>query len=152
MFDPFRRLANVRRVILLGRDAGDLQQIEKVVSETVLVLIEILDWLVDGGGHVGPPFWWALSGILGAAAEAVNTAGFNRPTITCVNLDDKICCCYHVSLRKLVNFARRERLQRASQMSQCLGAGTGCGWCIPILKRSEERRVGKECRSRWSPH
>ena len=52
-----------------------------------------------------------------------------------VNLDDKVCYCYHVSLRKLVNFARRERPQRASQMSQCLGAGTGCGWCIPILKK-----------------
>lgn len=52
-----------------------------------------------------------------------------------MNLDDKICYCYHVSLRKLVNFARREKLQRASQMSLCLGAGTGCGWCIPILKR-----------------
>ena len=52
-----------------------------------------------------------------------------------MNLDDQICYCYHVSLRKLTNFARRERLRRASQMSNCLGAGTGCGWCIPILKR-----------------
>ena len=23
---------------------------------------------------------------------------------------------------------------------------------VPALKRSEERRVGKECRSRWSPY
>ncbi|MHC4954205.1 MAG: (2Fe-2S)-binding protein [Planctomycetota bacterium] len=46
-----------------------------------------------------------------------------------------VCYCYRVSLRKLVNFARRERPRRASQMSQCLDAGTGCGWCIPILKR-----------------
>ena len=23
---------------------------------------------------------------------------------------------------------------------------------LPIFKRSEERRVGKECRSRWSPY
>lgn len=69
---------------------------------------------------------------------AVNTASSDGPTITRVNLDDKICYCYHVSLRKLVNFARRERLQRASQMSQCLGAGTGCGWCIPILKKIYE--------------
>ena len=38
--------------------------------------------------------------------------------------------------------------------------GYMCGECkqvyitIPIeeLKRSEERRVGKECRSRWSPY
>ena len=47
--------------------------------------------------------------------------------------DDPICHCYHVSLRKLANFARRERPPRASQMTQCLGAGTGCGWCIPFL-------------------
>jgi NAD(P)H-nitrite reductase large subunit len=56
-----------------------------------------------------------------------------------VNLDDKICYCYHVPLRKLISFARRERIQRASQMSLCLGAGTGCGWCVPILKRIFEQ-------------
>lgn len=49
--------------------------------------------------------------------------------------DDKICYCYNVPYRKLWHFARREHLQRASQMSECLGAGTGCGWCIPLLKR-----------------
>src|SRR2546428_259116 len=25
-------------------------------------------------------------------------------------------------------------------------------WFAPFVKRSEERRVGKECRSRWSPY
>lgn len=49
--------------------------------------------------------------------------------------DDKICYCYNVPLRKLWHFARRGDLQRPSQMSECLGAGTGCGWCIPVLKR-----------------
>ena len=49
--------------------------------------------------------------------------------------DDEICYCYHVTLRKLQNFARRRQLQKPSQMSECLGAGTGCGWCIPTLKR-----------------
>lgn len=49
--------------------------------------------------------------------------------------DDNVCYCYRVSLRKLVNFARRERPLHASQMSQCLDAGTGCGWCIPFLTR-----------------
>ena len=52
--------------------------------------------------------------------------------------EDKICYCYDVSLRKLANFARREKPARPSQMSGCLGAGTGCGWCIPILKRIQE--------------
>jgi NAD(P)H-nitrite reductase large subunit len=52
-----------------------------------------------------------------------------------VRLDDDICYCYHVTLRKLVNYARRERPSVASLMSECLGAGSGCGWCVPYLKR-----------------
>jgi NAD(P)H-nitrite reductase large subunit len=52
-----------------------------------------------------------------------------------MNPDDKICYCYSVTLRKLVNFARVEKPRRASQMSECFGAGTGCGWCIPFLKK-----------------
>ena len=52
-----------------------------------------------------------------------------------MQLDDKICYCYGVSLRKLVNFSRRVQPDRPSQMTGCLGAGTGCGWCIPLLVR-----------------
>lgn len=52
--------------------------------------------------------------------------------------DDLVCYCFSVSLRKLVNYARRERPARASQMSQCLDAGTGCGWCIPFLTRIQQ--------------
>jgi NAD(P)H-nitrite reductase large subunit len=52
-----------------------------------------------------------------------------------MNLDDKICYCYNVPLRKLINFARRTRPVRCSQMTECLGAGTGCGWCIPFLEK-----------------
>ena len=48
--------------------------------------------------------------------------------------DDEICYCYHVSMRKLVNYAKRTRPERPSQMTGCLNAGTGCGWCIPFLK------------------
>ncbi len=49
--------------------------------------------------------------------------------------DDKVCYCFHVPLRKLVHYARREQIRCASQLSLCLGAGTGCGWCIPILSK-----------------
>ena len=52
-----------------------------------------------------------------------------------MELDDKVCYCFHVTRRKLENFARRERPKVPSQMSQCGGAGTGCGWCIPFLKQ-----------------
>lgn len=55
-----------------------------------------------------------------------------------MNPDDEICYCYHVSMRKLVNFSRRVRPRRASQMTECLSAGTGCGWCIPFLRRIAE--------------
>ncbi len=52
-----------------------------------------------------------------------------------VRPDDLVCYCYKVSLRKLVHFAQRERPDPVSRMSECLDAGTGCGWCIPFLKR-----------------
>jgi bacterioferritin-associated ferredoxin len=52
-----------------------------------------------------------------------------------MNLDGKICYCFHVSRRKLVNFCKRENPRVASQLSECGGAGTGCGWCIPFLKK-----------------
>jgi len=50
-----------------------------------------------------------------------------------MHLDDDICYCYHVSMRKLINFSRRVRPDRPSMMTGCLNAGTGCGWCIPFL-------------------
>lgn len=52
-----------------------------------------------------------------------------------MQLDDTICYCFHVSKRKILNYLRVCRPRRASQISECGGAGTGCGWCIPYLKR-----------------
>jgi NAD(P)H-nitrite reductase large subunit len=51
-----------------------------------------------------------------------------------MNLDDPVCYCFHVSRRKLVNWVRLHQPQVPSQLSECGGAGTGCGWCIPFLK------------------
>lgn len=52
-----------------------------------------------------------------------------------MDLDAKICYCFHVSRRKLVNFCRQTQPKVPSQLSACGGAGTGCGWCIPFLKQ-----------------
>ena len=49
--------------------------------------------------------------------------------------DDHVCLCFRVSRRKLVNFMERERPRVASRLSECLGAGTGCQWCVPFLRR-----------------
>ena len=51
-----------------------------------------------------------------------------------MDLDDEVCYYFHVSRRKLTNFTRREKPKVPSQLSECGGAGTGCGWCIPFLK------------------
>ncbi len=51
---------------------------------------------------------------------------------------DEVCLCFHVPLNKIVKFIRIERPQVASQCSECFGAGTGCGWCIPFLERLHE--------------
>ena len=56
-----------------------------------------------------------------------------------MDLDDELCMCFHVTKRKVVNFIRVEKPQRAAQLSECFGAGTGCGWCRPYLKRLFEQ-------------
>ena len=48
--------------------------------------------------------------------------------------DDHVCLCFHVSLRKLTTFMNRECPRVPSQLSDCLGAGTGCHWCVPFLE------------------
>ena len=65
-----------------------------------------------------------------------------------MKLDDEICYCFHVSKRKILNFLRVQRPRVASQLSQCGGAGTGCGWCVPFLKMyfrcAAEGRTGQD--------
>jgi NAD(P)H-nitrite reductase large subunit len=58
-----------------------------------------------------------------------------------MDLDAKVCYCFHVTRGKLLNFARRNRPRVASQLSECGGAGTGCGWCIPFLKQIHRQVV-----------
>jgi bacterioferritin-associated ferredoxin len=58
--------------------------------------------------------------------------------------DDQVCLCFHVSKRKILNFIRIHRPRVPSQLAECGGAGTGCGWCIPFLKRYYEQAQGKE--------
>ena len=70
-----------------------------------------------------------------------------------MRLDDTICYCFHISKRKIVNHLRVHRPRRASQLSQCGGAGTGCGWCVPYLKRyfAEHEHTGSVGEESLSP-
>lgn len=53
--------------------------------------------------------------------------------------DHHVCLCFHVSLRKLRTYMDRERPVVASQLADCLSAGTGCQWCVPFLCRLHEQ-------------
>ena len=53
--------------------------------------------------------------------------------------DDKLCLCFHVTKRKVIQYIRVEKPKVASQLSECYGAGSGCGWCRPFLKQLLEQ-------------
>jgi bacterioferritin-associated ferredoxin len=59
-----------------------------------------------------------------------------------MELDDELCLCFHVTPRKVLNFLRIHQPQRASQLSECFGAGTGCGWCRPYLEQLFQQTRG----------
>ena len=61
-----------------------------------------------------------------------------------MNLDDKVCYCFHVSRRKLVNWVRLHEPKVPSQLSECGGAGTGCGWCVPMLRHIHKKLCGEQ--------
>jgi NAD(P)H-nitrite reductase large subunit len=66
--------------------------------------------------------------------------------------DDEVCLCFHVSLRKICGYLDRENPPVASLISDCLGAGTGCGWCVPFLKHlHQEHQAGHSPDLRVSP-
>jgi bacterioferritin-associated ferredoxin len=59
-----------------------------------------------------------------------------------MELDDELCLCFHVTKRKVINFIRVEKPKRPGQLSECFGAGTGCGWCRTYLRRLFDQHRG----------
>jgi bacterioferritin-associated ferredoxin len=59
-----------------------------------------------------------------------------------MELDDELCLCFHVTKRKVLNYLRVEKPSRPGQLSDCFGAGTGCGWCRKTLERLFEQQRG----------
>ncbi len=60
-----------------------------------------------------------------------------------MELDDELCLCFHVTKRKVINYIRVEKPRRPAQLSECFGAGTGCGWCRTYLRHLfEQQRQG----------
>jgi bacterioferritin-associated ferredoxin len=62
-----------------------------------------------------------------------------------MQLDDELCLCFHVTKRKVVNYLRIEKPRSASQLAECHGAGTGCGWCRrALVKLFEASRAASD--------
>ena len=59
-----------------------------------------------------------------------------------MELDDELCLCFHVTKRKVLNYLRIHKPRRATQLSECFGAGTGCGWCRPYLEQLFQQTQG----------
>ena len=58
-----------------------------------------------------------------------------------MQLNDEVCLCFHVTKRKVLNYLRVEKPRRPGQLSDCFGAGTGCGWCRNYLTRLFDEAV-----------
>ena len=58
--------------------------------------------------------------------------------------DDTVCFCFHVTLRKVETFCHVEKPRVASEISECLSAGTGCGWCVPMLRHLHKQLCGEQ--------
>ncbi len=58
--------------------------------------------------------------------------------------DDRVCLCFGVTLRKIRSYLEREDPRVASLISECLSAGTGCGWCVPFLKELHRQHQSGE--------
>ena len=68
-----------------------------------------------------------------------------------MDLDDELCLCFHVTKRKVINFIRVEKPKRPGQLSECFGAGTGCGWCRTYLRRLFEQERGGQPKDASEP-
>src|SRR2546425_10283352 len=105
-------------------------------------------WLWD---EAGKKYLDALAGI------AVNTLGYAHPKLTRA-LTEQIDRVLHTSnlFRIPVQEAAADRLAEITGLDEGFFCNSGLEAheaAIKIArKRSEERRVGKECRSRWSPY
>lgn len=51
-----------------------------------------------------------------------------------MNENENVCLCFKVPLCKIRSYMDREQPEKASLISEVLGAGTGCHWCVPFLE------------------
>ena len=73
------------------------------------------------------------------------------------HLGDDVVGAIREGLEKEASPTGRDVLNQLLENAEIASAGEfplcqDCGLAVIFVERSEERRVGKECRSRWSPY
>lgn len=48
--------------------------------------------------------------------------------------DRTVCLCFNVPLNKIKKHIHLNNPKYVTQLSECFGCGTGCGWCVPFLE------------------
>ena len=66
-----------------------------------------------------------LAGLLSARPPRGSTANTGRT----------VCACYSVGVKTLQNAIREQHLDSVEAVGACVKAGTGCGSCVPELRR-----------------
>src|SRR3989442_14413633 len=115
----------------------------------------------DNGAHTAFPI-----GKMAVADFASNAQGKTREFVAVVSEETFIQCTGPRNLTTLVDVTNEARPQSVATFQVAASSSDSCGrggrfgphstnenFGPPFYqKRSEERRVGKECRSRWSPY
>ena len=92
--------------------------------------------------------------VLYSVAEGIATLTLNRPNFNNAQ-NSQMTYALDAALREAVNddSVKVIVLRGNGKIIQELeGVFRGAQWNVTKVIRSEERRVGKECRSRWSPY
>src|SRR3712207_688457 len=107
--------------------------------------------LIEIGGGFRIPEVLALSG---ARLREVGTT--NRTRLSdyenAVNENTGAVLWVHRSNFEIVGFTESVGVEDLASLGLPVIADVGSGALLSVAERSEERRVGKECRSRWSPY
>src|SRR5256885_14255295 len=97
-----------------------------------------------------------VSGVISEARRVFGQSGLDSVILFVTNACNLRCwfCCYADNLNQTKDIPFDDLLKLSATMPKfrALLLSGGEPFIRPKLDRSEERRVGKECRSRWSPY
>ncbi|MFZ2541776.1 MAG: molybdopterin-dependent oxidoreductase [Gallionella sp.] len=84
---------------------------------------------------------WLSSLFAQAALQPAELAGLlsARPPKGTIDEGRNICACFSVGEKTILNAIQSQGLDSVEAVGQCLKAGTGCGSCVPEIRRILER-------------